>query len=435
MAFRTPELNELKNSIKKQIEIDYNTTAPQDKKLAFQRFSFANILVSVIAFAFYGLYKSLIWLYQNAFLSTAFDETEILKHAEINGLTQKGSTGSSGFVVFSGALNSVAPVDSILTNQSGVQFQTKQEGVITQKTIPIASLSRVGDVVYATTTATHNLASGLEVVISGANEGDFNGTFLIVATGATTFTYEASGTQGLASGAINTTVNTALVEVYSLSSGLETNLASGDELTLDSPILGLNSTAYVDANGLSGGVDAETLDELKARTLDYIQNPVPVESPGFYANLAKSINGIQNAWCIPPQTAIQAGNIYIYIQPYTPQNITNLTNKILDGNLNAGLYNGNINILEPVEKLVNITITGLTPNNQSMQNAINANLQDLFNKTTLGITISSAEIENTIRLTLDSNNTRPIFTSLNISDLTTDINTLLTLGNISYNYA
>ena len=53
----------------------------------------------------------------------------------------------------------------------------------------ISTITRVGTTATLTTAAPHNLVTGNEVVISGAIANDYNGTYVITKTGASTFTY------------------------------------------------------------------------------------------------------------------------------------------------------------------------------------------------------------------------------------------------------
>ena len=63
----------------------------------------------------------------------------------------------------------------------------------------IASISRSGTTATATTTTTHNFATGRSIVIEGSANPDLNGTYTITSTGATTFTYTTSTTGTLSS--------------------------------------------------------------------------------------------------------------------------------------------------------------------------------------------------------------------------------------------
>ena len=58
----------------------------------------------------------------------------------------------------------------------------------------VTSVTRSGSTVTVTTTSNHGYSTGQEVTIDGANQGDYNGTFIVTVTGASTFTYQITGT-------------------------------------------------------------------------------------------------------------------------------------------------------------------------------------------------------------------------------------------------
>ena len=58
----------------------------------------------------------------------------------------------------------------------------------------ISSITHVGAVATLTTSIAHGLVTGNRVTISGAVSGEYNGTYVITVTGATTFTYTMAST-------------------------------------------------------------------------------------------------------------------------------------------------------------------------------------------------------------------------------------------------
>jgi len=63
------------------------------------------------------------------------------------------------------------------------------EGYSTYSGQTISSITRVTTTATLTTAANHNLTTGTFVTVSGATPSEYNGTFSITVTGATTFTY------------------------------------------------------------------------------------------------------------------------------------------------------------------------------------------------------------------------------------------------------
>lgn len=60
----------------------------------------------------------------------------------------------------------------------------------------IASITRVGTTATLTTATAHGLSSGASVTVSGASPSQYNGTYSITVTGATTFTYTMASDPG-----------------------------------------------------------------------------------------------------------------------------------------------------------------------------------------------------------------------------------------------
>jgi hypothetical protein len=78
--------------------------------------------------------------------------------------------------------------DSGLASNGSVQFGSNKQ-------IAIASLSNITTTATVTTATTHNFKVGQSVVVKGATDANFNGTFTIVTVPSlTTFTYTMSGT-------------------------------------------------------------------------------------------------------------------------------------------------------------------------------------------------------------------------------------------------
>jgi hypothetical protein len=78
--------------------------------------------------------------------------------------------------------------------QSGKGIQVSS-GTILKPNLQIDSLTSVGTTIYVQTKEQHNIQPGTQIVVSGANESAYNGTFNVVnVTGFNTFTYTALST-------------------------------------------------------------------------------------------------------------------------------------------------------------------------------------------------------------------------------------------------
>jgi len=95
-------------------------------------------------------------------------------------------------------------------------------------------------------------------------------------------------------GAGNTTVT-----VTCDTAGVAGNDSAGITLTFESPIVGLTSTATVDANGLVGGADVEIDDDYRARILARKQLAPHGGAKHDLINWMLEVDGVTRAWAYP----------------------------------------------------------------------------------------------------------------------------------------
>lgn len=91
--------------------------------------------------------------------------------------------------------------------------------------------------------------------------------------------------------------SSALVMLDAQTSGLAGNLAPGARLTLLSPVTGIQATALVGEDGMTGGADLENLDSLRERVLRRMAEPPQGGSLSDYETWAlESHPAITRAW-------------------------------------------------------------------------------------------------------------------------------------------
>ena len=93
------------------------------------------------------------------------------------------------------------------------------------------------------------------------------------------------------------TGGTSSVTVQAVVAGSAGNTSANAVLTFLTPIAGVQSNASVDANGIGGGDDTETDDDLRARLLTRIQNPPQGGAAEDYIEWAEAQPGVTRAWC------------------------------------------------------------------------------------------------------------------------------------------
>jgi len=101
--------------------------------------------------------------------------------------------------------------------------------------------------------------------------------------------YEVTGDATIASG-------TANVSVECLTAGATGNMSSGDSLSLESPITGVNTAATVDTGGITDGTDTEDTDGTRARFILELQKPPEGGIATDYVEWALTVAGVTRVW-------------------------------------------------------------------------------------------------------------------------------------------
>jgi uncharacterized phage protein gp47/JayE len=92
------------------------------------------------------------------------------------------------------------------------------------------------------------------------------------------------------------------VDIRALDAGAAGNLEAGTVLSFSSPPSGLDATGIVVT--LTGGADAESVDDLRGRVLDRIRKPPMGGDADDYAAWALEVPGVTRAWCSPLEMGI-----------------------------------------------------------------------------------------------------------------------------------
>ncbi|MGR3179822.1 MAG: baseplate J/gp47 family protein [Candidatus Anammoxibacter sp.] len=220
----------------------------------------------------------------------------IERWAGYDGLTRLAATPGVGNVIFEGTAGTAIPINTILTSTTGELYTTQAGVSIATNVFNITTLTRNGTTATATA-AGHPLASGVTLTVAGANEAEYNGSFVITVIDANTFTYEVTGTPATpATGTITGTIDNIRVLIQSQNNGQALNLDSGASVTLQTPIANVNSISFVTFDGIAGGTDDETDDLLRARVLDSRANPVANFNEGAIVKQAKKIAGVTSVF-------------------------------------------------------------------------------------------------------------------------------------------
>lgn len=89
---------------------------------------------------------------------------------------------------------------------------------------------------------------------------------------------------------------TATLPVVAVLAGASSNIPSGATLTFESPVAGVVSSAVVATGGISGGVEQETVEEVRARLLLRLRNPPEGGAHHDYIAWTLAVPGVTRAW-------------------------------------------------------------------------------------------------------------------------------------------
>lgn len=221
------------------------------------------------------------------------------------GVLRKEATQAVGRVTATGVAGSVIPIDTQLTNSAGQIYQTLFSSTIVEQAINILALTRVSNTAIVETVTEHLLTSGQVVNITGAFESEYNGTFTIVATGPSEFTYTVAGAPASpATGAIQASSTFASLSIKAVDFGESTNQIAGTPLTFTTPLSGVNNTVRVQQSGIGGGADQESDDTLRDRILFRYQNPVALFNVNAIIIKAQSVPGVTRVFVETPGTIV-----------------------------------------------------------------------------------------------------------------------------------
>ena len=419
MAVEFPAREELKQSGKADVRSELVGSNP------FLKNSWIGSIVVALAFLLFDFYEQIKESLKQFFWDTA-ELPFLSRWAAIFGVTTLPATQATGNVVAQGVSGSSIPISSQLAI-SGIQYITTVSGSITTQLISVTLLARFGGTVTITTPSAHGWASGISVLIAGAVETEYNGTVVVTVTGLTAATYEIETTPSSpATGTITASVDIAVLPVQADADffGSDTNQSSGASLSFVTPLIGVNNATFVDFSELTGGSDQETTEDNRIRFLDRVQNPV--------ANF--------NVAAIRQQALTVAGNTRIFIDEVTPalgqvtiyftrdndgiiptsSDVTRTKDKILEIKP-ATTDDADVIVSAPTPKNIDFSFSAIDPNTTTMQDAVNANLDVMFEeKTGVGQDLTENQYKSAIQNTIDKE-TGEFLSTFTLSSPTGDV--------------
>jgi len=425
-------------------EVEARAKADVQRELAesnpFLKNSWLGAIVTASAYRIYDFYLQLLAALKQSLPDTATGNY-LIRWAAIWGKTRLAASSSSGRAVATGTATSVIPLGATLSVSGVGNFITKSASVISDQTVNIDDLTRSGSTATAVLPSDHGLANGVSVTIAGASASEFNITAVITVTAADEFQYQVVGTPADEIGTSATASFTiAGVDIDSVDFGASQNLDAGTNLSLQSPIVGVDDTMVVDFGAIGGGTDQESTEALRGRMLDKIQNPVAHFNVAAITEKAKEIAGVTRVFVQEITPAI--GQVTIYFMRDNDDDpipsgseITSVKDNILTINP-ANTSDNDVIVLAPTAVPTGFTFSSLTPNTSTMQTAINANLAQFFDeRTDVGVNVDEDAYRAAVFNTVDTV-TGDVVQTFSLSSPSGDIaiaaGEIGTLGSVTY---
>jgi len=327
-----------------------------------------------------------------AFWQTA-DGDFLAKKGEYNKVFQNQPQSALGNACVEGVIDTIITAGTNLTGSNGVTYQVLQDASV-QEYVGSCALNYSAGIVTVTTDAVHNLATGLNITISDATQTAYNGTFLITVIDENTFQYDLLA-GALTSDLGNFSGTYAEMSLQALSTGQNTNISAGGTLSID--VTDIEETAYASYDGITGGTDEESDDDYRVRVGEANSTTPGIATPSAEIFSAKKIagntrvfvvRGQENSSGIPGDSGYipSLGQTVIYVvrdddvSIIPSQSILDATKQQIldDGNWPTLTPEENLFVLAPILVEQDFTISNLTPNTITMQNAITERLVDFF---------------------------------------------------------
>lgn len=255
----------------------------------------------------------------------------------------------------------------------------------------ISSLTASGGIATAVS-AGHGLASNATLTITGAGVAGFDDAATpITVVDEDTFTYEvADALSGSAGGTPIWTSLGAVVPIVSEGAGSDRDLDSDTPLAFESgPAAGISSPAFVAYPGVTDGAAPETDDALRARMLFRIRNPTAQFNRASITAKALEVGGVTRVFVQEATPAIGQTRVYFLRDgDSTPipdaAEVAAVKASILTIKP-ATTSDADVIVAAPTAVPADFTFTAISPNTQSMKDAVRATLIEFFKlKTNVG---------------------------------------------------
>lgn len=334
--------------------------------------------------------------------------------SDITQLERKSAAAARGRVVVTGTPGAILPVDTEL-EYGGRSYTVDNSVTVSPITLSLLSLTRDDTTAIAETREPHYLASGMTVQISGANQTDYNGAFLITVTAPTEFTYEVDNAPATpATGAVMIAATFAVASVTAATVGADTNIPTDAALTLSPAPEGVDPQALTTFGGIIDGSDLEEIETFRERVIEALGVDFGIFSAAEIKVVAKQVPGVTRVWVreasLNGTNGVQEGQVIVAFLRDNDANplpssleVTQVKNHIVTNIMPAHTAEEDVMVVSPTAVTVNFAFTALSPDTTSMRLAIRARLRQFFaEEVDFGVTLTEDDYRCAILSTFDA---------------------------------
>ena len=170
------------------------------------------------------------------------------------------------------------------------------------------------------------------------------------------------------------------VPIEAETAGKAGNIKADTDLTLVTPIAGVQSKAVALAPGIQGGTEQETDDSLRRRLLARIQAPPHGGNRADYVAWAQAMAGVGRAWVYPEELGL--GTVSVRFVKTDGAIPTAALVKKVQSYIDARRpVTARVTVVAPLARPLDLTFSAITPNTPAVRAAITAEIKDLLLRT------------------------------------------------------
>lgn len=386
-------------------------------------FTSSNInYIEMVAFSSrqYDLYFILKYLLKALLLPTTFN-TFLDVWAGIKGVTRRDATQAKGKVTIPAASVGAVIQAGTQLQATSLQNYTVDNDVSSQTyQYTVASVTQTDTTVRYTLNlngaSSHGMYTGQVVTISGSVNPTYNGEKTITVISADTIEFQIPFvvTPDVVLTPLRVSFIGVIAQITSESYTSDANLTVGQTLSLLTPISGITEVGRVHVDGVLGGGSVETDDQFFSRVLDRFQKPYTRFNRNDVYDLLLQYDpnivhyDVRQGYPNPTQAVIYVGKggATVAQSQYTNGELTAFVTYLSEFT-DIGVAPGSIDVQNYASTVVNVTVTGISPNSVTMTQALQVSIASYFEDLPVGADVKVDDLRGIIATTVSTINESP----------------------------